>query len=86
MKKRNDQESVVPYSKKRKFDGVDIDAIHHKLKAVLIANIKNKTGSISPMADGTDKTIDDLVVLAESVGLNVDITVIDPDIDDDGRC
>jgi hypothetical protein len=68
------------------FSGVDIDAIHRKIKAILITNIKNKTGSISPMVDGTDKTIDDLVVLAESVGLNVQVSVIDTDLDDDGRC
>jgi len=83
VKKRNDQESVVPYSKERKFDGVDIDAIHHKLKAVLITNIKNKTGSIPP---STDESIDDLIVLAELVGLNVRIEVIDTDFDEDGRC
>jgi hypothetical protein len=68
------------------FNGVDIDAIHRKIKAVLITNIKNKTGGISPNSDGTEKSIDDLIVLAESVGLNVDIKVIDTDFDDDGRC
>jgi len=46
MKKRNDQEAVVPYSKERKFDGVNIDKIHYKMKAILITNIKNKTGKL----------------------------------------
>ena len=70
----------------KKFNGVDIDAIHHKLKAILIVNINNKAQGILPKKDAADKTIDELVVLAESVGLNVDITVIDTDVDDDGRC
>jgi len=30
MKKRNDQESVVPYSKERAFNGIDIDKVHWK--------------------------------------------------------
>lgn len=82
MKKRPDQDAVVPYSKTRKFEGVDIDAIHHKLKAVLITNIKNKTGSSSE----NNVTIDELVTLAKHAGLNVEIKVIDPNDDDDGRC
>jgi hypothetical protein len=63
------------------FDGVDIDAIHYKMKAVLIVNIKNKSGVKPP----SDASLNKLLVLAKSAGLNVEISVIDPN-DDDGRC
>lgn len=83
MKKRNEPLATEPYNTARKFDGIDIDAIHHKIKAVLITNIKNKTPKAKPQHDDS---IENLIKLAESVGLNVQIEVVDTDFDDDGRC